>query len=271
MLTKSTCTLTGVLMAFGLIAILIVSTSSARAAIHTEYVAYQQGGTDLQGYLAYDDSKVGARPGILVVHEWTGEGSYVETRARELAKAGYVAFACDIYGKGVRPTSPADAAKTSGIYKADRTLTRQRVLAGLDVLRGCKLVDPARIACIGYCFGGMVALELARSGADITGVVVFHGALDTPTPQDANNIKCKIFVQQGADDTNVPQPVVEAFEQEMRAAHVNWELVQYGGAVHGYTNPANGNDPAKTVAYNPQADRRSWRAMLDFFDEIFGK
>jgi dienelactone hydrolase len=243
--------------------------SASRAAIHTEYVDYKQGATDLRGYLAYDGQQRDRQPGVLIVHEWTGEGPYVEMRARRLAALGYVAFACDIYGKGVRPTALADAGATSAIYKKDRALTRLRVESGLDVLRADKHVDPKRIACIGYCFGGMVALELARSGADIAGVVVFHGALDTPTPQDAKNIKCKILVQQGGDDKTVPQPAVEAFEQEMRDARVDWALTQYGGAVHGYTNPANGNDPSKPVAYNAEADRRSWRAMIDFFNEIF--
>jgi dienelactone hydrolase len=251
-------------------AIILTAAAPLRAAIHTEYVDYNQGDTALRGYLAYDDATPTVRPGVLIVHEWTGEGAYVEGRARQLAQLGYVAFACDIYGKDVHPTAMKDAAATSSIYKKDRALTRARVEAGLDILRRNKLVDVHRIAAIGYCFGGMCALELARSGADIAGVVVFHGALDTPTPQDAANVKCRILALQGGDDPNVPQPVVEAFEQEMRAAHVDWQLVQYGNTVHAFTNPAAGNDNSRGAAYNPESDRRSWRAMLDFFGEIFG-
>lgn len=240
----------------------------ARAAVHTEYVDYSQGGTALRGYLAYDDANDHVRPGVLIVHEWTGEGEYVERRARQLAELGYVAFACDVYGKGVRP-QPKDAGAIAGIYKNDRKLTRERMAAGLAQLKSDKRVDPKRIAAIGYCFGGMCALELARSGANIAGVVVFHGALDTPTPGDAANIKCKVLALQGGDDPFVPQSDVAAFEKEMRDARVDWQLVQYGNTVHAYTNPVAGSDPSKGAAYNPVSDRRSWQAMRDFFGEIF--
>jgi dienelactone hydrolase len=257
--------------ALALVAAVVTGSSPSRGAIHTEVVTYQQGTAQLQGYLAYDDTLPGPRPGVLIVHPWTGEGPYVEGRARQLAQLGYVAFACDFYGVGVRPSTPPQAAATSAIYKNDRTLTRARVNAALDVLRANKRVDGKRIVAIGYCFGGMCALELARSGADIAGVVVFHGALDTPTPQDAVHIRCPILALQGGDDPNVPQSVVEAFEEEMRAAHVDWQLVQYGNTVHAFTDPSAGNDPSRGAAYNPVSDRRSWRAMLDFFDEIFGR
>lgn len=240
----------------------------ARGAIETAYLDYKQGDTSLRGYLAYDDSSHKIRPGVLIVHEWDGEGPYVEMRARQLAKLGYVAFACDIYGKGVRPTTPQECGATAAIYRNDRALTRARVIAGLEMLRGNRLVDPRRIAAIGYCFGGMCALELARSGADIAGVVVFHGSLDTPAPMD-DHIKCPILALQGGDDPHVNQTVVDAFEKEMRDAHADWQVVQYGGAVHGYTNPKNGNDPSRGVAYNAEADRKSWAAMREFFAEIF--
>ena len=256
---------------FGLIAMsmLALLSTQALASIKTSVVDYKQGDTALEGYLAYDDSTTTPRPGVLIMHEWNGEGPYVESRARQLAELGYVAFACDIYGKGVRPSTPQESGKQAGIYRSDRALTRARVEAGLDELRSNKLVDPKRIAAIGYCFGGMCALELARSGADIAGVVVFHGSLDTPTPADANNIKCPVLALQGGDDPLVNQTAVDAFEKEMRDAHVNWQLIQYGGAVHGYTNPKNGTDPSKGVAYDAEADKRSWAAMRDFFGEIF--
>jgi len=252
-----------------LLGLLALAVSPSYAAIKTAYVDYKQGSTPLRGYLAYNDSSEKIRPGVLIVHEWNGEGAYVEMRARKLAELGYVAFACDIYGKGVRPTTPQACGATASIYRKDRALTRARVQAGLDVLRRNKLVDPKRIAAIGYCFGGMCALELARSGASIAGVVVFHGSLDTPTPGDAKDIRCPILALQGGDDPLVNQSVVEAFEKEMRDAHVDWQVVQYGGAVHGYSNPKNGSDPSHGVAYNAEADRKSWAAMRTFFSEIF--
>jgi len=251
------------------IAWLISTPRQTLAAIKTSVVDYKQGDTVLEGYLAYDDANSAPRPGVLIMHEWDGAGPYVQSRARQLAELGYVAFACDIYGKGVRPTTPQECGTDAGIYRNDRALTRARVEAGLDQLKTNKLVDPKRIAAIGYCFGGMCALELARSGADIAGVVVFHGSLDTPTPADAKNIKCPVLALQGGDDPHVNQDAVKAWEKEMKDADVNWQLVQYGGAVHGYTNPKNGSDTSRGVAYNAEADKRSWAAMKDFFGEIF--
>lgn len=255
--------------ALATVMMLALGASAASAEVRTKVVEYSQGSTPLEGFLAWDDGVKGPRPGVLVVHEWTGLGKYVKSRAEQLAKLGYVAFCADIYGKGVRPSSPAEAGKTAGIYKSDRALTRERVNAGLAQLRANPLVDPKRIAAIGYCFGGMVALELARSGADIAGVVVFHGDLSNPTPADEANIKCKVLALQGGDDPFVTTKDVEAFENRMRAAHADWEVNQYGGAVHAFTNPDAGNDNAKGAAYNAQADRRSWQAMRDFFAEIF--
>lgn len=244
---------------------------TVRAAVYTETVEYKQGDTVLEGFLAYDDARAGKLPGVLVVHEWTGLGPYVKSRAEELARLGYVAFGADIYGKGVRPASGPDAAAVAGKFKADRTLLRARVLAALDQLRSNPRVDPARLAAIGYCFGGTTVLELARSGADVAGVVSFHGGLDTPAPQDAKNIKAKVLALCGGDDPYVPPAQVQAFEEEMRQGGVDWQVVSYGGAVHSFTNPEAGNDPGKGAAYNTAADRRSWAAMRQFFDEIFGK
>jgi len=195
-------------------------------------------------------------------------GDYAQSRAQKLAAMGYVAFAIDMYGKNIRPKTPQEAGAQAGIYKQDRALMRARALAGLDVLRNNPLCEPKRITAIGYCFGGTVVLEIARSGADVAGVVSFHGGLDTPTPADAKNIKCKVLVLHGGDDPHVPAKDVAAFEEEMRAGGVDWQLVVYGGAVHGFTNPAAGNDKSKGVAYNAEADRRSWEAMKAFFGEI---
>jgi len=241
------------------------------AALKTQTVEYKQGNTVLQGYLAYDDAMTTKRPGVMVVHEWTGIGDYVKKRTEQLAQMGYVAFAADIYGKGIRPTNPKDAGVQAGIYRANRPLLRDRARAGLAVLQTHPLVDANRIAAIGYCFGGGTVLELARSGAPVVGVVSFHGNLDTPNPADAQNIQGKVLVLHGAIDPYVPPVQVAAWEKEMTDAGVDWQLVSYGGAVHSFTNPASGNDKAKGAAYDAAADRRSFAAMKTFFDEIFGR
>lgn len=255
-----------------LMAVLALSAAApGMAAVRTRTVEYRQGDAVLEGYLAQDDAGPARRPGVLVVHEWTGINPYTRARVEQLAALGYVAFAADIYGKGIRPATPKEAAETAGRYKGDRALLRERVRAGLEALRRQPGVDPAKVAAIGYCFGGTAALELARSGADVLGVVSFHGGLDTPAPGDAKQIKAKLLVLHGADDPWVPAPQVAAFEDEMRAAKVDWQLVKYSGAVHSFTNPGAGNDPSKGAAYDEAADRRSWIAMKAFFGELFGR
>jgi dienelactone hydrolase len=174
-----------------------------------------------------------------------------------------------MYGKGIRPKNEREAASQAKIYRSDRKLMRDRATAGLRVLQQNQLTDPQRIAAIGYCFGGGTALELARSGANVAGVVSFHGNLDTPNPSDAKNIKGKVLVLHGANDPLVPPEQVLAFAEEMNQAKVDWQLVAYGGAVHSFTNPESGNDPSKGVAYNQAADKRSFAAMQQFFAEIF--
>ena len=248
-------------------AFVFAGVSTAQAAVTTEVVEYRDGDVVLEGYLAYDDSIRGKRPGILVAHEWNGHNQYVRKRAEQLARLGYVAFALDMYGKGVRAKDAKEAAALAGIYKGDRKLMRARAAAGLDVLRNRPETDPARLAAIGYCFGGTVVLELARSGADLVSVVSFHGGLDTPTPEDARNIKGKVLALQGADDPFVPVKQREAFQDEMRKGGVDWQFVTYGGAVHSFTNPEAGSDNSKGAAYNERADRRSWEAMKSFFAE----
>jgi len=248
-----------------LLFILVIKTA---AQIHTEYVDYKEGEVVLQGYLAYDESIKEKLPGILVVHEWYGLNDYAKMRTEQLAKFGYVAFAADIYGKGVLAKSPEEAGKHAMEFYKDRSKFRRRVNAAIDTLKQNTHVDKDKIAAIGYCFGGSGVLELARSGAEINGVVSFHGNLSTENAADAKNIKCKVLVLHGGDDPNVPQKQVEEFTKEMDDAKVDWQLNIYSGAVHGFTNPANkGNN--KNVAYHEKADKRSWEAMKVFFDEIF--
>ncbi len=250
-------------------ALLLLLAADARAALKTQVVTYRHGDTVLEGYLAYDDAVAGKRPGVVVVHEWMGLNDYAKRRAERLAGLGYVAFAIDMYGKGVRPRDDKEAAALAGKYRGDRNLMRERAAAGLDVLRHNPMTDPRRVAAIGYCFGGTVVLEMARSGAPLAGVVSFHGGLDTPVPEDARNIKGKVLALHGADDPFAPAAQRAAFEDEMRKGGVDWQLVIYGGAVHGFTNPDNGTDASRGLAYNDKADRRSWEAMKAFFAEIF--
>ena len=230
---------------------------------------YKQGDVLLEGYLAYDDIFRGKRPGILVVHEWKGLNAYAKRRADMLAQLGYVAFAADIYGKGIRPETIAEAGAVAGKFKEDRVLLRARVNAGLDVLKLQPNVDTSQLAAIGYCFGGTAVLELARSGADVKGIVSFHGGLSSPTPQDAKNIKAKVLVLHGAADPFVKADEVAAFEKEMTDAKVHYRLIKYPGAMHGFTNPDNKGIPPGAL-YNEAADKASWIEMQKFFKEIFG-
>jgi dienelactone hydrolase len=247
------------------------SAQLASAEIQTRVVEYRDGDTVLEGYLAYDSSSKTARPGVLVVHQWKGLTDYEKERARMLAEMGYVAFAVDIYGKGIRPKDTKEAGAEAGKYKQDRKLLRSRVRAGLAALTKESLVDSGRVAAIGYCFGGTTALELARSGAEVAGVVSFHGGLDSPAPADGKQIRCKVLVLHGADDPYVPAKEVEAFEKEMRDGGVDWQLVKYGGAVHSFTEKGAGDSNSKGAAYNEKADRRSWEDMKQFFAEILQK
>jgi dienelactone hydrolase len=236
----------------------------AEAAVRTETVEYADGSVALEGFFAYDDAVAGKRPGIVVVHEWWGLNDYVKTRARMLAEMGYVAFACDMYGKGRRASTPEEARALAGEIRADRPLMRRRAQAALQTLKKHPLCNATRTAAIGYCFGGGVVLELARSGAEVSGVVSFHGNLDTPNPEGTKDVKAKVLVCHGADDASVSMDAVKAFVEEMRAAKVDYQVVIYGGAVHGFTNSA-------SAAYNEPADRRSWQAMQGFFNELFKK
>lgn len=258
-------TIAGLLLAFTL------GANPVSAAVKTETVEYTHGDAVLEGVIAYDDSTDERRPGVLVVHEWKGLNPYAIRRAEQLAQLGYVAFAVDMYGKGVRAQDHEEAKKLSGIYRNDRLLMRGRIQAALDRLRAHAAADPQRLAAIGYCFGGTTVLELARSGADVLGVVSFHGALNTPNPADAGHIKGKVLVLHGAADTFVSPEEVAAFEKEMQDAAVDYRIIQYPGAVHSFTVPDAGNDPSKGMAYNAEADEQSWQEMLEFFRQIFAE
>jgi dienelactone hydrolase len=241
----------------------------AQAALKTEPVEYRDGETVLEGYLAYDDAVQVPQPGILVVHEWMGLGDYAKRRARQLAALGYVAFAADMYGKGIYAKDHEEAGQLAGALRGDRQQMRGRILAALETLKKFPRVDASRLGAIGYCFGGSAALELARSGADITIAASFHGPLETPMPAQPGAVKAKILVFHGADDPYVTQEQVKGFEQEMRQAGADFTVVQFPGAVHSFTVPEAGNDPAKGAAYNLEADRKSWEMMMKEFNRIF--
>ena len=245
-----------------LFALMLLCASSLSAAIRTESVTYKDGEQVLEGMLAWDDSQSGPRPGVLVVHDWTGLQDYAKGRAKQLAGLGYVAFAADIYGKDIRPTDPKECAVCAGKYKSDLPLLRKRVSLAMDQLKSQKTVDPKRLGAIGYCFGGTCVLELARSGADVSGVVSFHGGLATSLPAAPGTIKARILVCHGGADDAVNKEV-PAFQEEMKKSEAKMEFVTYEGAKHGFTKPG--------PAYQEKADKESWAAMEKFFKEVFAK
>ena len=248
----------------------VLITAAARpslAAVKTETVEYRDGDQVCEGTLAWDDSFHGKRPGMVVVHDWMGVGDYVNRRAREVAALGYVAFAADIYGKGIRPKNAQEAGQLAGKFKGDLPLLRSRARAAFDLLAKKENVDPSRIFAMGYCFGGTTALELARSGAPLVGTISFHGGLGTKSPADAKSIKGRVLALHGAADPFVPPAEVAAFQKEMDDARVDWQMVFYSGAVHSFTHPGAGNDPSKGAAYDAKADARSWEALKAFLQE----
>ncbi|WP_137935887.1 dienelactone hydrolase family protein [Chitinivorax sp. B] len=248
---------------------LLLALSQAALAVKGEVVNYKQGDTELEGYVVWPDKLDGKRPAVLIVHDWTGVGDYVKGRAKQLAELGYVAFAADIYGKGIRPAFGPEASKVSGQYYKDRPLLHARLSAGLDWLKSRKEVNTDKIASMGYCFGGMAALELARLGAPVVGAISFHGNLSNPTPETAKNIKGKVLVLHGAIDPFVKPEQVDGFMKEMNAANIDYQFIAYSGAVHSFTQPHVGTDISKGTAYNANADRRSFDAMKLFLTEVF--
>lgn len=252
-----------------LTAALALGALTAEAKVVSKLVIYEHDGVVLEGYLAWDDAAKNPRPGVLVVHQWMGLGDNEKMRADMLAGMGYVALAADVYGQGVRPKSVEEAQREAGKFYSDRVLLRARLAAGLSELKRQPMVDGARVAAIGYCFGGSAVLELSRSGAELAGVVSFHGGLDTPMPASKGGVRAKVLVCHGAADPWVKPEAVQEFVNEMEAAGVDYQLIMYAGAVHAFTQKEAGNDPSKGAAYNEAADRRSWRAMIDFFAEIF--
>jgi dienelactone hydrolase len=250
------------------LAILLCAASNGWSAIKTQVIEYKQGDTVLEGYLAYDDSSTAKRPGVIVIPEWWGNNDYSHHRAEMLAQLGYVGFAIDMYGKGKVTTQAPQATEWSTQVKSDMKNAMARAQLGLDTLKAQPMVDTSKLAAIGYCFGGGMALSMARNNMPLLGVVSFHGDL-SPLATPSTSITPKILVCHGADDTFVPEQAVTAFMDEMRKAHADWELIQYNGAVHAFSNPDAGKFGVNGLAYNKEADQRSWQRMQDFLKEIF--
>lgn len=247
----------------------LIFTHQASGAIKTEKIDYSTQEGPMQGFVAFDDSKEASRPGILIVHDWMGLGPFTEDKAKLFAKEGYVAFAVDLYGKGIQPKNHDEAGQLAKKYLDNRPLLREHIKAAYDKLISMKNVDPNKIAIMGYCLGGTAALELARSGAPLVGTISLHGILSNPTPLDAKNIKGHVLILHGAEDPHVPSSQVNAFKDEMKKAGINMEFISYPGAVHGFTNPAAGNDKSEGVAYDADADKKSWKKLNEFLKQVF--
>ena len=229
-------------------------------------------GVVLKGYLAYDPSLKGKRPGVLVVHEWWGHNDYVRKRARLLATMGYTALAVDMYGDGKEALHPDDAGKFAGQISADQDLGRARFLSAMKILQAHDTVDPSRIAAIGYCFGGSIVLSMARAGFDLKGVASFHGGLASSKPDKPGKIKARVLVAHGALDALVPDEDVERFKAQMRGEGADMRFISYKDALHSFTNPA-ADEYAKKfnlpLGYNKEADVSSWQELKKFLSSIF--
>ncbi|MBT5684138.1 MAG: carboxymethylenebutenolidase [Gammaproteobacteria bacterium] len=237
--------------------------------MHTEVIDYMDGETQLEGYVAWDNNVSGERPAVLVAHDWSGRRDYAKSKAEEMAKLGYVGFALDMYGKGVFGAD-GDVERNSALMNPlaeDRAALRARVAAALAAVRSLDVVDGSKVSAIGYCFGGMCVLELARAGADVGGVISVHGIFSAG---DVSNekITAKILCLHGQDDPMVPPEQVLEFENEMSVSDADWQVHAYGGTMHAFTNPA-ANNPGFGTVYNPIADRRATQSIKNFFKEVF--
>ena len=237
--------------------------------MYTEILKYEADGLNFESHLIFDEKKTGQRPAVLVFPEAFGRGAHAISKAKRLAELGYVTLASDLHGEGKLVEDLGAVMGIIGPLMADPTGTRARATAGLAALQARPEVDTARIAAIGYCFGGTMALELARSGSDVAGVAGFHSGLGTARPQDAGNIKAKVLVCIGADDPMIGAEPREAFVQEMRAGGVDWQMELYGGVVPSFTNPEADKRGNPALKYDAKADARSWLKLRGFLDEIF--
>ena len=252
--------------------VLMLVSAAAHAAVQGKEVSYHANGTTLKGYVAYDDAVKGKRPGILVIHEWWGHNEYARKRARMFAEQGYTALALDMYGNGKQAHHPDDAQKFSSEVSKNAKLAKARFDAALNLLKHEPTVEAGEIAAVGYCFGGSVALNMARMGEPLKAVVSFHGGLGTDHPAEAGKVKARIASFTGEDDPFIPAKQVAAFREEMDKAGVNYKAVTYPGAKHSFTNPdadKYGEEFKLPLAYNAAADKDSWSQGLAFLADAF--
>jgi dienelactone hydrolase len=230
-------------------------------------IEYTHNGTTLEAYMAWDDSSPGPRPGVLISHAWAGRGEFECDKARMLAGLGYCAFALDLYGKGVRGSGIEENSKLMKPFVEDRAMLQSRLSAALETFASQPEVDAGRIAAIGFCFGGLCVLDLARIGAPVRGVVSLHGLFVPPGNTDGNRIGAKVMALHGHDDPMVPVEMVNALEKELTEGGADWQIHVYGNTMHAFTNP-DANDPAHGTVYNPVAARRAWVVTKDFLAEV---
>jgi len=242
----------------------------ANPEIVTREITYKIDTLTCKGFLAFDNSVHGKRPGVLVAHEWWGLNDFTKTQTKNLARDGYIAFAVDMYGNG-KTTNDPKIAMTMASGVRGTPYMRQRIESGFKTLLEQPDIDPQRVGAIGFCFGGSAVLELAYSGAAVKGTVTFHGGLFAPNNDDMKSIKSKFLILHGANDPTMKPEVISQFRESLAKSGVDWQMVYFSNTVHAFTNPASGNDPSKGVAYNPVSARRAFLYMQDFFKEIFQK
>lgn len=255
-----------------LLALLLLFSAPARAELVAKEIAYKDGDVALTGYYVYDSAFTAPLPGVIVVHEWWGHNDYARRRADQLAGLGYAAFAVDMYGAGKIASNPQEATALSKPFYDDRKLMVSRAQAGLDTLLAQPQVDKTRLGAVGYCFGGTVALEMARKGVDLKGVVSFHGGLATPERAEPARVKAQVLALNGGADQMVKQEERDNFVSEMKSAGVTFKTVDYPDALHAFTNPKAteiGERFKIPVAYNADADKKSWAEMETFFARLF--
>jgi len=236
--------------------------------IQTRLIDYVDGDTVLEGLIAWDDAIEGPRPGVMVSHAWGGRSPFEDNKAVELAKLGYAGFALNLYGKGVLGDGPEENTALMTPFLEDRAMLQGRLLASLNTMRSQSEVDKSRVAAIGFCFGGLCVLDIARTGEALAGVVSFHGLFTAPGNTTGNKITAKILALHGWDDPMAPPDSVVALGEELTAMGADWQLHGYGNTMHAFTNQQ-ANDPDFGTVYSETADRRSWMAMQNFLDELF--
>lgn len=236
-------------------------------ALKEQLVEYRDGDVTCQGWFCYDDAYSGPLPAVLISHAWGGRDEFVERKGRRLAWHGYAAFALDMYGSGKRGSSTQENAALMQPFMDDRAKLARRIQAGLAAVKAQEIVDKNRVAAMGFCFGGLCVLDLARTGADVRGVVSFHGLLKPPAQPSTANIRAKILVLHGHDDPMAPVEDVLALQKEFTEAKANWQIHVYGHTMHAFTN-TQANDPKMGTVYNEDADRRSWHTLVNFLEEV---